>query len=587
MTIDDSRLKDFSYYAPSLLKIKTKNRQIIPFNFNVEQEKLHKTWEWQLSTMGMVRLIILKDRQIGCSTYVEGRLFHQAVTVPNTGAYIITHDKPSLAKIFGMSKLFWEALPPTYRPMKRYNNGTILTFENPNEKDRFTNPGLRSLIEVFSANTGTASRSGGYSVGHFSEVAFYDNAETLITSTVPSIEDLPGSIKVYESTGNGRSGFFYEQWKKAKKSLTSTRKLSNFYPLFFGWLTFPEYSKPFVTEKERKDFISTMDEEERYILKKFRCPLEKLNWRRSKIMDFDDDIEKFHQEYPLDDEEAFVSKGTPYFSKRKLLELLVRCRPPLKVGEIGEFGFSENEDGCLKIWEPPIKGEDYILAADAGEGGEGGDPSTIQVLRAPRGDSPIIKQVAEWKGLIDPIMFAGKIASLGFYYNEGMAVPEVKHPGLSTLSELMKIYWNIYQWEYIDRFKQSQSVKLGFETNISTKPIICSYLATCITADILEINSEELVTEMLSFVRNSNNSGEADYNCHDDLVMAYMIGVFCVGKSYQVGSLLQKLGMFQEKKVADFEKDSPKKRVSSVDHDLFLPESYDTVGEGDRSWLNY
>lgn len=581
--IDITRISDFSYYAPRLLKIRTEARQIIPFNFNIEQQQLHKVWEWQLKTTGMVRLIILKDRRIGCSTYIDGRQFHQTTTVPNTGGFIATHDKTSLGKIFGMAKLFYDELPKDFRPMKRYSNRSELVFENPNNQERFTNPGLRSFMEVFSANTGTASRAGGYSFGHFSEVAFYENAETLITATVPSIQDLPGSVKVYESTGNGRQGFFYEQWKKAKKSLTSLRKASNFYPLFFGWLTFPDYTKPFKSKKEKEDLLGTLDEEELYLQNKFHATTEQLNWRRSKILDFDDDVDKFHQEYPADDEEAFISKGTPYLSKRLLLQLRNKCKPPLKVGNIGEFGFVENEEGEFSIWEFPKEGYDYVIAADVGEGREGNDPSTIEVLKAPKG-SPLIKQVAEWKGFIDPTMFAGKIAAVGNMYNEGLAVPECKHPGLTTLAELKHIYWNIYQWEYIDRFKNAKSTKLGWETNVSTKPIMCSYLATCLTAGILEINSEELIDEMLSFVRNTNNSGEADYNCHDDLVMAYGIGVFCLGNAYQVGSLLQKMGQFQEKKIEEV----AKKWLDPAKHDLeFFREKEEMVLGEDQSWMNY
>ena len=597
--IDISRLNDFKYYASNLLKIKTERRQIIPFIFNKEQERLHKVWEWQLKSTGMVRLIILKDRRIGISTYVEGRLFHQTVTVPNTGGYIVTHDKPSLSKIFNMSKLFLEELPKQFRPMKRYSNKTELVFENPNEKERFTNPGLRSSIEVFSANTVTASRSGGYSVGHFSEVAFYESPEELMTSTVPSIQDLPDTIKVYESTGNGRSGFFYEQWKKAKKNLTSTRKLSNFYPIFFSWLTFPEYSRPFITEIEKKNFLDTMDEEEVFLQKKYSASFEQLNWRRSRILDFDDDIDKFHQEYPADDEEAFISKGTPYFSKKRLLQLKNKCIPPWKVGDVGEGGFAENEEGPLKLWEPPEAGREYVLAADVGEGVSGGDPSTIQVLKVPVG-APQIAQVAEWKGWIDPVMFAGKLATMAKWYNEGLVVPETKHPGFTTLNELKQVYWNIYRWQYFDKFRKHESEKLGWDTNISTKPLLCNYTASCLTADILVIRSEELIDEMFSFVRNTTNSAEADYNCHDDLVMAYMIGVFCLAHSFQNQSLLQQLGVFQEpgappeessqesidRVIERMKKNDPTKRDMELARGLLFTDDQ-MVDAGDSSWLNY
>ncbi len=585
MKFDLSRVSDFSYYAPNLLRIRTERRQVIPFNFNLEQQRLHKIWERQLATTGMVRLIILKDRRIGCSTYVDGRQFHQTTTVPNTGGFIVTHDKASLGKIFGMTKLFYDELPKELRPMKRYSNRTELVFENPNQKDRFTNPGLRSFMEVFSANTGTASRSGGYSFAHFSEVAFYEKAEELITSTVPSIQDLPGSVKVYESTGNGRQGFFYDQWKQAKLSLTATRKTSNFYPVFFGWLTFLEYTKKFRDNQEKNDLLATLDDEEVYLTQKFKATPEQLNWRRSQIREFNNDVDKFHQEYPADEEEAFICKGLPYFSKNQLLHLRTLCQEPIKVGEMTEFGFIENEQGPLKIWELPQPNYDYVIAADAGEGVTAGDYSAIQILKAPKG-TPLIEQVAEWRGLIDPTLFAGPIAHLGNWYNEALVIPEKKHPGLATIAELKNIYFNLYRWQVLDRYKHYQSESLGWDTNISTKPILCNYTAACLTAGILKINSRDLMEELLSFVRNTTGSGEADYNCHDDLVMSYLIGVFGVGHTFQVGSLLQQLGQFKDKEVVR-EKEM---RPDGSNRDLGFvgwQEERQMVEQSDRSWLNY
>lgn len=596
--IDINQLKNFSYYAPHLLKIKTESRQIVPFIFNPPQQKFHKVWEWQLKTTGMVRLDLLKARREGGSTYVEGRLFHQTVTIPNTGAYIVTHDKPSLAKIFNMSKLFWEELPKAFRPMKRYSNKTELVFENPNEKERFLNPGLRSAIEVFSANTVTASRSGGYSIGHNSEVAFWENAESLITSTVPSIQDLSGTIIVNESTGNGRSGYFYEHWKKAKANLKSTRRLSNFYPIFFSWLEFPEYSTRFHDARERADFIGTMDEEELYIQKKFKATLEQLNWRRRKVLDFNDDVEKFHQEFPCDDEEAFIAKGTPYFSKRNLLVLRNRCSEPKERGDISGVGFTLNEDGPFKIWERPLPGYEYMIAADVGEGLIDGDYSTIEVLKVPKG-IPQIEQVAEWKGWIDPVQFGGKLVEIARWYNEGMLVPETNNHGFTTLNEIKQLYWNIYRWQYFDRFKRYETEKLGWQTSIATKPLLCSYASSCLTADILIIHSQDLIDEMLSFVRNVNNSGEADYNCHDDLVMAYLIGVFTLAHTHQSGSLLQQLGKFQEPReeepagqnIDEVIKRMIKNDPTRRDMELASGSLYDLDGvmvdQMDKSWMNY
>lgn len=597
--IEISQLKDFSYYAPNLLKVKTEKRQIAPLQLNVVQQKLHRVWEWQLRTEGMVRINVLKARREGISTYVEGRLFHQTTTIPNTGSYIVTHDKLSLSKIFNMSKLFYDKLPSDFRPMKRYSNKTELVFENPNEKARLINPGLLSSIEVFSANTITATRSGGYAFGHNSEVAFWDNAEALITSAVPAIMDLAGTVIVNETTGNGRSGYFYEQWQKSKKSLKASRKLSKFFPVFFSWLIFPDYQTPFRNENEKKIFIATMDEEEKYILQKFKASFDQLNWRRGKILDFNGDVEKFHQEYPCDDEEAFIAKGVPYFAKKKLLEFRNRCVEPIERGDIGSEGFIPNEDGQLMIWERPIRDFDYVIGADVAEGIEGEDYSTMEVLKVSK-TGPVVEQVAEWKGWIDAVQFALKLVEVAKWYNEALISPETGPSiGYTTLNEIKQSYWNIYRWQYFDRFKHYETERLGWQTNQATKPLLCSYTAACITLDVLIIRSQPLIDEMLNFVRNTTNSAEADWNCHDDLVMAYMIGLYTLAHTYQSGSLLQQLGKFKDaplttdsdsrdinKVIEQMKKNDPTKR----DMELARGEVFEDemmVGSDDKSWLNY
>ena len=107
-----------------------------------------------------------------------------------------------------------------------------------------------------------------------------------------------------------------------------------------------------------------------------------------------------------------------------------------------------------------------------------------------------MEQVAEYKELIDTISFAGKIKLVCEMYNDALAIPEVKHPGMSTLSALKEIYFNIYRWQVVDRFRHYQSEKLGWETNIGTKPLLCQYAAACLTADILRIHSDELIDEL-------------------------------------------------------------------------------------------
>jgi hypothetical protein len=589
---DLSRIHEFSYYAPRLLRIKTPppSQKLVTLHFNPVQQKLDSLWEHSLRTQGLIRFIILKARRHGISTYVEGRIFHKSVTLANTNAYIIAQDKDGLNTIFGMSKLFWEELPPYFRPMKRYSNEKRLLFENPNDKLRLTNPGLRSAIEVFSANKVTASRSGGYSLAHFSEVAFYPDAETLMTATAPGIPDAEGTVKIYESTANGVGNFFHTEWLKAKDSIGKKRRLSNFVPIFFSWLEHPNYFVPFPSQEERRDFIDTMDDEEKQLQGKWKATLEQLHWRRRMITEMNatsNGEERFHQEFPTDDIEAFIASGQPYFPRKKLRAFLEKVIPPKWVGEMEGMKLVEGEGGELKVWEKPLPNETYVIAADVGEGNPAnGDPSCIEVLRYPT-NTPFIEQVAEWHGWVDPAAFAGKIYQLAMWYNEALVAPEVNNHGFTTLNELKQHYYNIYQWQYFDRFGQFLTKKLGWSTNVSTRPLLCDYTLACINADILVIRSKELVTEMMTFIKRSSVGGEAEAGCHDDRVMSFMIALFVLAHNEATPTLLAHLGIHPDPiidKVTKFVK-----KLSNMDRDLEIyniPEERE-VDNNDQSWLNY
>ena len=79
----DQRLKqvrkrlatDFEYYSRSSLKIRTKAGDVQPLVLNPAQQILNDAVNQQMAAEGKVRIIILKARQQGLSTYVGGYLY--------------------------------------------------------------------------------------------------------------------------------------------------------------------------------------------------------------------------------------------------------------------------------------------------------------------------------------------------------------------------------------------------------------------------------------------------------------------------------------------------------------------------------
>lgn len=81
------------YFMREVLKIKSKTGEIIPFVLNATQAELHKQIEQQKATTGKVRVLILKGRQQGCSTYVSGRYYQKGSLFPGKSIFIMAHDK--------------------------------------------------------------------------------------------------------------------------------------------------------------------------------------------------------------------------------------------------------------------------------------------------------------------------------------------------------------------------------------------------------------------------------------------------------------------------------------------------------------
>jgi hypothetical protein len=197
--------------------------------------------------------------------------------------------------------------------------------------------------------------------------------------------------------------------------------------------------------------------------------------------------------------------------------------------------------------------------------------------------------VAEWKGWCDPVVLAGKAINLGTYYNTAMLCPEINNHGHTTLNEIKESYWNVYRWQYFDRFGKNITSKLGWETNVATKPFLCDYTSACLNANILVIRSAELLDEMMTFIKNPNGSGEADESAYDDLVMAYMIGVFTMAHSYQSSSILKELGAFANP-IADSTQPLMMARPDPASHDNYILDDLSEKRDwyrGENAWLNY
>ena len=105
-------LTDPERYLQRFGRIRRKDGAVVPFHFNPPQRRLYQTVQRLRREGRPVRIIILKARQMGFSTLVQGLLFHQAATRRGQRALILAHTEEATRGLFSISRLFYDELPP-------------------------------------------------------------------------------------------------------------------------------------------------------------------------------------------------------------------------------------------------------------------------------------------------------------------------------------------------------------------------------------------------------------------------------------------------------------------------------------------
>lgn len=476
-----------------------------------------------------VRILLLKARQMGLSTFTEGFLFHDTSTNENKNTLIIAHEESASANLFNMTKLYYEYLPDLIKPMKKYANGKVLQFENPtsDEAEKAENPGLRSKVSIATAGAGEVGRSATYHNLHVSELAFFPDPKTTMLGLMQCVPDQPNTNVIIESTANGVGDYFHELWKQAE------RGENDFVAIFLPWCIQPEYTRPFRTEAEKEQFIAEVEAistdvtgqlvrtYEYEIMQKHGLTYEQLNWRRYTVQNkCQGDEILFMQEYPIVPEEAFISSGRPKFSIKALRKYQTITKPPilrgyLQKGENGQIKLVEDPQGYVSIWKEPEPGRFYAIGADVAEGLVHGDYSCAYV-----GDDEF-DVVAQWHGHIDPDLFGIELVKLAKYYNDAYLGVENNNHGLTTLNAIKKEdYWNLYFTKNYDKIADTMTQKLGWTTSVRTKPLMIDKLAQFIREHYLGIYSDLAIGEMYTYVIEDNGKTNAQPGCNDDTVMA-------------------------------------------------------------------
>lgn len=418
------------------------------------------------------RNIILKSRRLGFTTYEALDSLDDVLFTPNFDALMLSYDIPSQLEIFDSKILLaWENLWPELK--EQYQVDT----QRANKLKFGHGDGEFSSIVVR-----TKGRSGTYRRIHISEfgrTCKYDpiTAREIIAGT---IQAAPLSARVdIESTAMGVGGAFHDMFWDAWERGAPQRPV-DFKAHFFNW-TYDDKELNKITIPERnlpQEFLSYQ--------KEHNLTDVQITYYYFKWLTLNKDWDLLHQEYPTTPEEAFVTSGRVLFNTEKLKNM------PLKDG---------TRVGSWVYYDDYVPGHRYCLGADPSEG-YGNDLATIVILdldnKLERRLLP--KVVAEFAdNRIQPSEFAFEIASGGRAYGNCVAGVERNGPGLAVLGKLREIYGNIYTTETFDKITNQPTEKLGWITNLATKPKMLYDLSSIINSDDILIPSKSMIRELTSY----------------------------------------------------------------------------------------
>jgi hypothetical protein len=547
-------IRSFHDYAPEVLRIQPEEGAIIPFAFNEAQKVFDDIINYIRNKLKLpIRIVLLKARREGMSTYITGRNFFHTSTTHNRYAVIVTHEPDATDFLFKMVKRYYNHAHPAFKPQTRYSNVKLLEFNDTE------GTGLDSAIRV-----GTAARDdfgSGQMIhyAHFSEAAKWPRSKekSLLTSLLQTVPDDIESEVIFESTARGMGGEFYNRFFGARHrfevrlnpegkpiirhSINESAKPDNIYcSIFLPWFIFKKYER-----EPAEDFERT--EEEQELALQYNLTDRKLAWRRWAVENRcggDPDI--FKQEYPSNPFEAFLASGRPVFNNPRLVYIKDNeCKDPKVRYEFNPAiqQFLAEPRGSLKVWEEPRPGRQYCVGADVAEGLSKGDFSSADVVDQLSG-----VQVAHYHGHIDVDQFGELLYWLGRRYNDAWLGPERNNAGLTVVTKLLNMGYPRLYVETVPEPPNRTRKRYGWLTTRSTKTFIKDLMVAHIRDGTHGLRCADTVEEMMN-LQYLDDSGlemgvEGD-DLFDDRVMSFMIAKElarrCPKSKNPLGGLMQRI----------------------------------------------
>ena len=365
-------------------------QQTLPFSLWDWQPLLLDTW------MQKKYVVVLKARQLGVSWLLALYALWTAIFFPNSNVLLLSKGEKEAKALLGKCKTLYRFLPKHLRPPLVRTNDSVMEWGFEWDDDLASYKHFSKITAL--PATEDAGRSETATIVIADEHAYHPYAEKNFAAIQPTID--AGNAKfISVSTANGSGNFFALIYKGAQQEHNEGR----FWRVFLPYSLRPGRNKRWYQDTQGA-------------------------YKASPTI--------FHQEFPRDEEEAFIASGGCIFDLESLRDLERGCVPPLPIESLGETPLAQlAEQHDVNIWKPYNPAHAYAMWTDCATSIHGRDYFCTRVM-----DVDTKEDVASYHIKTDEYTVGRVTYELGRAY--GWAYWGVERTGVGEL--LLSLMLNVF-----------------------------------------------------------------------------------------------------------------------------------------------
>lgn len=459
--------EDFRYFAQTYLKVIDRDSGAsVPFRLRSSQMLLVDAVENNGATY------VLKARRMGFSRAILGYFFWKSLFNAGVACATVAHSQESAIELFQDVRGWYEALPWWFK------QGDMALRRDQENKLVFKHGG--------SYRVGTAEQMRGGATlhyRHYSEFAFYANPMDVVGAIEGGAK--MGGRAVYETTANGL-GYGWEMWKAR----------NGWKKLFVPWVLDPQYRLKHLPRDVPR---SAFTEELREYIDKWKLEEDQANFAAVKLHELHYNWRKFHENFPIVADVAFVS------SKGRVFPNIA-------------FESASVTQG-YKEYRAPERYHAYTIGVDTAGGYEDGDFSAAYVLDVTIPDKP--QTCATFYGRTAVPEFASEVKRIADRYG-ALITAERNNNGLDLLNRLSEMgAGRMYREMRMATVGNPVESRLGFTTSKKNRDVLVNLLIEYIGQKKVDLIDNRLQVEINDFMWSEDGlRAEALKPGHDDMLFA-------------------------------------------------------------------